>query len=77
MPYRTITLSEEAYQALKRRKKQGESFTELVLREFAGQGSADHILSVLKTLQFPEDFADSAKKTRTELRKNFRMREFD
>lgn len=77
MPYRTITLSEEAYRVLKRRKKQGESFTDLVLREFAEQGNAGHILSALNTLEFPSDFADNAREASKELRKNFKMRSFE
>jgi predicted CopG family antitoxin len=76
MPYRTVTLSEEAYQALKRKKRPGESFTDLVLREFAQQGNAGHILSVLKTIEFPPDFAESVAKASKELRKNFKIREF-
>jgi predicted CopG family antitoxin len=77
MGHRTITISDEAYLALKRKKKEGESFTEVILREFAG-GNAGKILSVVMGPDFPDkELADNVRQASREMRKNFKMREFN
>ena len=53
MGHKTITISDEAYATLKRRKKEGESFTDVILREFA-ESNADKILSVVMGADFPD-----------------------
>ncbi len=43
----TISLSEEAYTLLKAQKREGESFSDLILRKF-GKGNPSTILAYLK-----------------------------
>lgn len=77
MGHRTITISDEAYRVLKRRKKEGESFTEVILREFP-EGNADKILSIVLGPGFPDkELSENVRHASREMRKNFRMREFD
>ena len=74
MGRKTITISDEAYATLKRRRKAGESFTEVTLREFA-EGNADKILSIVMTPKFPDrELAENVRRASNEHRKNFRMR---
>ena len=72
--HKTITISDEAYATLKRRKKEGESFTDVILREFA-EGNADRILSVVMSHGFPDgELAKNVRQASEEHRKNFQMR---
>ena len=74
MGHKTITISDEAYSTLKRRKKVGESFTEVILREFK-EGNADRILSIVTGPDFPDkELAENIRQASEEHRKNFRMR---
>jgi predicted CopG family antitoxin len=72
--HRTITISDQAYTTLKRKKKEGESFTDVILRELA-EGNADWILSVVMSPDFPDrELAENVRKSSEEHRKRFRMR---
>lgn len=74
MGHKTITISDEAYATLKRRRKGSESFTEVILREFA-EGNADKILSVVMGPDFPDkELAENVRRASEEHRKSFRMR---
>lgn len=72
----TISLSDEAYKALKSQKKEGESFSELILRKF-GKGSPAAIKAVITRLGPDPESADSIEKTSRELRKNFKTRKVE
>ena len=76
MGHKTITISDEAYAALrKRRKNENESFTKVILREFA-EGNADRILSVVMGPDFPDnELAENVRLASKEHRKKFKMRE--
>jgi predicted CopG family antitoxin len=78
--HKTLTISGEAYATLKKRKKGSESFTDVILREFA-EGNADRILSVVMGPGFPDsELAENVKRasmttmTSGERRKGFRAR---
>ncbi len=72
--HKTITISDEAYATLKRRRKEGESFTEVILREFA-ESNADKILSVVMGPDFPDkELAENVRQASEEHRKSFKMR---
>lgn len=74
MSHKTITISDKAYATLKRRKKDGESFTDVILREFA-EGNADRILSVVMSQHFPDrELAENVKHASEEHRRRFKMR---
>lgn len=74
MGHKTITISDEAYATLRRKKKEGESFTDVILRELA-DSNADKILSVVMGPDFPDkELAENVRQATEEHRKNFRMR---
>lgn len=74
MGHKTITISDEAYATLKRRKREGESFTDVILRELA-ESNADRILSVVMGPDFPDkELAENVRQASEEHRKSFRMR---
>lgn len=72
----TISLNDEAYKVLKAQKKEGESFSELVLRKF-GKGSPAAMKAVIMELGPDLDSADSIEKASRELRKNFKTRKVE
>ena len=72
----TISLSDEAYKVLKSQKKDGESFSELILRKF-GKGSPAAIKAVITELGPDPESADSIEKASRELRKNFKTRKVE
>lgn len=75
MGHKTITISDEAYATLRRKKKEGESFTDVILRELA-DSNADKILSVVMGPDFPDkELAENVRQATEEHRKNFRMRQ--
>jgi len=55
--HKTITISEEAYQALAKMKKERESFTDVILRVASSRGSAFGLLRSLGEIGRPEDLA--------------------
>jgi len=72
----TISLNDEAYKVLKSQKKDGESFSELILRKF-GKGNPAAIKAVITELGPDSELADSIEKASRELRKNFKTRKVE
>ena len=68
----TISLSEEAYSLLKAQKREGESFSDLILRKF-GKGNPLALLAYLKEKGPNTELADSIEKASEELRRNLRL----
>lgn len=54
MPTRSLTIKEEAYRALKAKKKEGESFTDIILRLTENKGSARRLLEMIDGFHSPE-----------------------
>ena len=59
MAHKTITISENAYEALARSKKENESFTKVILRLTSESGSASSLLEHLRRSQADEELAAS------------------
>ena len=68
----TISLSDEAYSLLKAQKREGESFSDLVLRKF-GKGNPTAILTYLNKKEPNEDLADSIAKASEELGQSLKL----
>ncbi|MBI5147147.1 MAG: antitoxin VapB family protein [Thaumarchaeota archaeon] len=68
----TISLSNEAYRVLKAQKKEGESFSDLVLRKF-GRGNPAAILAYLQEKSPNLDLAGAVEKTSKELRESLKL----
>lgn len=73
MPTRSLTVKEEAYQALRAKKKEGESFTDVILRLTENTGSARRLLEMMDELHSPK-LADNVESASKEFRKNFKTR---
>jgi predicted CopG family antitoxin len=56
MGHKTLTISEEAYEALSSLKKERESFTEAILR-ITKKAERGNLLDYIKTLSPDEEFA--------------------
>ncbi len=69
----TITITDEAYRALKAEKKEGESFSDVILRKFQ-KGNPAAIKAILKERGANPDLADAIEKASRDLRRNFRTR---
>ena len=68
----TITISDAAYRILKAQKKEGESFSDVILRTFP-QGNPARILAVLDDLPaLDEATAERIRKASEEVRRNFK-----
>ena len=76
MPTRSLTIKEEAYQALKAKKKEGESFTDVILRLTENRGSARKLLDMMDELYSPH-LADGIEATSKEFRKKFKTRDVE
>jgi len=76
MPTRTLSITDEAYQALKASKKEGESFTDVILRLTENKGSARRLLEMMGEMHSPE-LAGSIEQASKEFRKNFRTRDVE
>ena len=55
MGHKTLTISEEAYNALKKLKREGESFSDVILRITRSFS----LLEYIESTEFPQDLADS------------------
>lgn len=73
MPTRSLTIKEEAYQALKTKKKKGESFTDVILRLAENTGSARKLIEMMDGVYSP-DLADDIEAASRKFRKNFKTR---
>lgn len=72
----TITISDEAYRILKAQKKEGESFSDVILRTFP-RGHPARILAALDKIEpLDKETAENIRKASQEMRKNFKLREF-
>ena len=72
----TISLSDEAYRVLKAQKKEGESFSELVLRKF-GKGNPAAILAYLAEKEPNLELAESTEEASEELRKTLKLQRIE
>ncbi len=68
----TISLSDDAYRILKAQKREGESFSDLVMRKF-GKGNPAAILAYLKEKNPNPDLAEAVEKVSEELRMNLKL----
>ena len=73
---KTIMISDKAYNVLKKRKKQDESFTDVILREFP-ESNASEILAIVRELKPDPELSKNIRQASMELRKNFKIRSFD
>ena len=70
----TITISDEAYRILKAQKKEGESFSDVILRTFP-RGHPARILAALEGRPpLDEDTARNIKEVSENLRRNLKLR---
>jgi len=69
MAHKTITISEEAYDALARMKKTNESFTEVILRLTSRKGSAQALLDFIDRMPVSEEFARNVEEAMKETRR--------
>lgn len=78
MASKTIMISEEAYEVLKRRKRKNESFTDVILRLGSEKGSFAKMLDLVRSEDFEPISPETArhmKAASSELRKNFKLRD--
>lgn len=71
-----VMLSDEAYKLLKAEKKEGESFSDVILRKF-GKGNPAAIMAYFKERKPNYDLADAVEEASNELRRNFKIRRVD
>jgi predicted CopG family antitoxin len=57
MAHKTITISDDAYQALAKSKRENESFTRVILRLTSGKGRASSLLEHLRDSPADEKLA--------------------
>jgi predicted CopG family antitoxin len=69
-------VSDEAYRALKAAKKQNESFSDVILRKFP-RGDPARILAAVREMKPSPELSRSIRAASKEMRKSFKMREFD
>lgn len=74
MATHSITITEEAYKALKRKKRETESFTDVILR-LTGEGNIRQFRELLESKDFPDrELADNIEKASKEFGENFKLR---
>ena len=73
MSTRTITITEEAYNRLKSRKGENQSFSEVIIQNFPVKPKLSEVLAEIGR---DDDLADSIEAARKEMRQS-RMREVD
>ena len=69
MAHKNITISEEAYTALATRKKENESFTDVILRVTSDKGKASSLLKLVESWSPDEDLAKSIESAMKRTRK--------
>lgn len=55
MAVKTITIDLDAYDALARRRRQGQSFSEVIKERFAGGGTGRGLLEAVRRFSLDED----------------------
>jgi len=63
MAHKTITISDDAYEALAKSKRENESFTKVILRLTSESGSASSLLKHLGGSPADEELAGSIERT--------------
>ena len=63
MAHKTITISDDAYEALAKSKRENESFTKVILRLTSESGSANSLLKHLRDSPPDEELAGSIERT--------------
>ncbi|HEU4605026.1 MAG TPA: antitoxin VapB family protein [Nitrososphaera sp.] len=71
-----VMLSDEAYKVLKAMKKEGESFSDVILRRL-GKGNPAAILAYFKEREPNPELADAVEEASRELRKNLKLSRVD
>jgi predicted CopG family antitoxin len=70
----TITISDEAYKILKAQKREGESFSDVIMRTFS-RGHPSRILAAFQDREpLDDETADNIRKVRQDLRRNLKLR---
>ncbi|HUE88477.1 MAG TPA: antitoxin VapB family protein [Vicinamibacterales bacterium] len=59
MAVKTITIDLEAYETLARRKRPGQSFSEVIKQHFAGGSTGQDLLEAVKRLSISEETLDA------------------
>ncbi len=59
MPTKTISVDLEAYDALRRRKKPGQSFSDVIKEHFAGRTTGAMLLRAIDEITVEEDTLDT------------------
>jgi len=68
-----VMLSDDAYSVLKAAKKEGESFSDVILRKFP-KGDPTRLLAVVRERKANLDLSANVIKASHEMRKSFKMR---
>jgi predicted CopG family antitoxin len=69
MAHKTITISDDAYEALARSKRENESFTKVILRLTSDRSKAARFLEYVMNSPPDEDLARSVERTMERTRK--------
>jgi len=70
MAVKTITIDLEAYEALARRKRKGDSFSRVIKEHFGRRRTGRDLAATLKTLRLADDTLAGAEKLVRERRRN-------
>jgi predicted CopG family antitoxin len=78
MASKTITISEEAYEILKRRKRKNESFTDVIIRLGSERATIAGLLDRARSKDFESISVETAREMKgasKEFRENFKLRD--
>jgi predicted CopG family antitoxin len=70
MAVKTITIDLEAYEALARHKRKGDSFSRVIKEHFGRRRTGRDLVALLTTLRLAEDTLAGAEKLTRERRRN-------
>lgn len=62
MAVKTITIDLEAYETLARRKRPGQSFSQVIKQHFAGGSTGQDVLEAVRRLSISADTLDAVEK---------------
>ena len=60
MAVKSITIDMDAYEALARRKRAGQSFSDVIKERFAGRGTGHDLLETVRRFSLDDDALDRA-----------------